>query len=239
MTLSVLIPCYNEKDTILEVLRRVETVALPGWEKEVILVDDGSHDGTRELLRAYTGPARILFQERNKGKAAAVRRAIQESRGDFLVIQDADLEWNPVDIPKLLAAIDRGARCVYGTRHYPGASRPKLSIAYLGVLLLTKLVNLLYGAQLTDVWNGYKLFARDLAKKNEFLGEGFTGELLFTTAVLRSGVEIVEIPVSYAPRTIEEGKKIRYRDGLKALLAILRDRVARGGIHTPPPAVRE
>ena len=220
--LSIVIPCFNESKTIRELLRRVEKAPLPGWQREVIIVDDGSTDGTRDILKEYASSAKIILQEKNGGKGTAVRRGLAEATGDYALIQDADLEYNPNDIHHLLAVIDSGAAdVVYGSRNLHHEKREGFVISRLGVWFITKLINFLYGLSLTDVWTCYKLFPAEAG--GEFVAGHFESELLFTAGLVRCGYRFAEVPISHHPRDIAEGKKIRYRDGLHAILVILLD----------------
>lgn len=223
--LSIVIPCYNEQETIRELLRRVEHVRLPdSWEKEIIVVDDGSHDNTREILQAYESRIMVILQEKNKGKGSAVRLGLEEVRGDYVLIQDADLEYDPDEIPHLIRALEEGAGdVIYGSRNLGGKKRKGFLIPRLGVWMITKVLNILYGLSLTDAWTCYKLFPASAAA--DFQAGGFESELLFTAALSRRGLSIGEVPISHNPRPVSQGKKIRYRDGVKALLALAGDRL--------------
>ncbi|MFZ3043629.1 MAG: glycosyltransferase family 2 protein [Minisyncoccia bacterium] len=219
---SIIIPCYNEAGTIEELLARVAKASMPGWEKEVIIVDDASRDGTRDILCRYENEAHVIYCEQNGGKGTAVRRGMAQATGDYILIQDADLEYDPADIQDLLAVIENGAaNVVYGSRRLqPGARRGGL-IPRAGVWCITKLINLLYRLKLTDVWTCYKLFPKEA--KDDFVAGHFESELLFTAALARRNYRFAEAPISYAPRAIAEGKKIRYRDGMQAIMSICVD----------------
>lgn len=222
--LSIIIPCFNERATIEELLRRVNAVSFPEWEKEIIVVDDGSTDGTREILKEYAKRGlNMVYHEKNLGKGSAVARGIREGTGDYFIIQDADLEYNPEEIGLLLDALQQGrGDVIYGSRNLSGEKRG-LPFARLGVWLITKLLNWLYGLRLTDAWTCYKLFPRAVAR--EFRPGGFESELLFTAAIARQGLHIAEVPISHHQRSWNAGKKIRYRDGLRAMYLLLRDRL--------------
>lgn len=221
--LSIVIPCYNEKKTIQELLRRVEQVRLPNWEKEIIVVDDGSHDGTAEILQMYAHRLIVILRKKNGGKGYAVQRGLQEATGDYCLIQDADLEYDPNEIATLVRALERGkGDIIYGSRNLLRRwKRMELLIPRFGVWMITKLLNLLYDLSLTDAWTCYKLFP--ICAVRDFPAGGFEAELLFTAALARRGLSISEVPISHHPRSIAQGKKIRYRDGIKALLALLGD----------------
>jgi glycosyltransferase involved in cell wall biosynthesis len=225
--ISIVVPAYNEERTIAEVLRRVS--ALP-MRKEIIVVDDGSVDGTAAIVRELTGEltdVRLIVQPRNAGKGSAVRRAIGETAGDFVVIQDADLEYDPVDMPTLLAPLLEGhADVVYGTRLRGGEpQRAHLFWHYAGNRFLSLLTGMLYNTTLSDMEVGYKAFRGDLLRSLRLVSDDFRFEPEVTAKVLRSpGVRVYEVPVSYYGRTFAEGKKITWRDGIKALGALVRFR---------------
>ena len=228
MKLSVIICVYNERETILTVLERVQSVDLgPDWEKEIIIVDNFSTDGTRELLQEMELPnGQVVFHPRNLGKGTSVRTAIEHCTGDYAIIQDADLEYDPADYVLFLEEVARSRpAAVYGSRTLGGRAVYEYATNYLGVRFLTWLTNLLYGASLTDVATGAKMVRGDVLKSLNLTGTGFDLDFEMTDKLLRAGHEIVEIPATYRPRTIEEGKKIRPWDGLWALRVIIRDRL--------------
>ncbi len=219
-TLSIVIPCYNEERTIREILRRVFAVSVSGWQMEVVIVDDDSKDGTRQILSEYEDQAKIIYRESNGGKGSAVKDGLKEASGDFVIIQDADLEYNPNEIPSLIKAIDNDNSVVYGSRNITRRKRTGYVIPRLGVWFITKLINFLYGVKLTDVWTCYKLFPSKF--KYLFSAGRFDSEIVFTLRVLRAGYEIIEVPIGHAPRDVSEGKKIRYRDGFYAIAMIFK-----------------
>jgi glycosyltransferase involved in cell wall biosynthesis len=224
MLLTVIIPVYNERATIEEVVRRV--LAQP-YEMELIVVDDSSTDGTRELLEAATWPenVRICYHPRNRGKGACIRTGLQEARGDIVVIQDADLEYNPNDYAVLLRPILDGlADVVYGSR-FLGIHRAFLFYHFIGNKLLTLLTNVLYNNMLTDMETGYKAFRAPLLKGIPIRSDRFDFEPEITAKVLKRGCRIYEVPIYYAGRDYAEGKKITWRDGVTALWALIRYRV--------------
>ena len=226
-TLSILIPVYNEKDTLLELLRRVEAVTLP-VHKELIIVDDASTDGTRELLRSLPpGRAKVVLHERNRGKGAGLRTALEHATGDYVVIQDADLEYDPADWPALLSPlIDDRADCVYGSRFIGGTHRVLLFWHYFANKMFTLLTNVLYDVNLTDMGTCYKAFATPLLKRIPLRSERFGIEAELTAKVCRRRFRIYEVPISYNGRTYAEGKKITWKDGFSYLWALLRYRIA-------------
>ncbi len=227
MKLSIIICVYNERDTILPVLARVHQAPLrPGWEREVIVVDNASTDGTQELLRGIDYPdTRVVFQPRNMGKGTSIRTAIPLCTGDYAFIQDADFEYDPNDYPLFLerAEADRPVT-IFGSRTLGGRAIYKYAANYWGVRFLTWLTNILYGAHLTDVATASKMVRTDVLRSLRLQGSGFDLDFELPDKLLRAGYEIAEVPIHYEPRTIEEGKKIRPWDGLWALRVIVRDR---------------
>lgn len=223
--LSIVIPCYNEQETIRELLRRVEQAPLPElWEREIIVVDDGSHDGTRDILREYEDRLTVIYQEQNGGKGSAVRRGLEEASGHHILIQDADLEYDPNEIQHLVCGLEEGkGDVIYGSRNLSNRKREGFLVPRLGVWLITKVLNMSYGLALTDAWTCYKLFPASAS--DDFRAGGFESELLFTAALARRGLSIGEVPISHFPRPVAQGKKIRYRDGIRALTALAGDRL--------------
>ncbi len=227
MKLSIIICAYNERDTIMTVLDKVRAVDLAGWERDIIIVDNYSTDGTRELLQDLDWPeTRVIFQPRNSGKGTSVRTAIAHCSGDYAIIQDADLEYDPAEYVLFLERVagDHPA-AIYGSRTLGGQAIYEYAANYWGVRFLTGLTNLLYGARLTDVATAAKMARVDVLKSLNLTGTGFDLDFELTDKILRAGYEIIEVPVSYRPRTIAEGKKIRAWDGLWALKIIIRDRL--------------
>jgi len=223
MKLSVVIPVYNEVGTIREIIQRV--LAAPS-EKEVIVVDDGSTDGTQEILRREA-PHRVvvLFQERNRGKGAALRAGFQKVTGDVVLVQDADLEYDPVDYPRLLKPIiDGNADVVYGSRFGGETHRVLFFWHYVGNRFLTMLSNMFTNLNLSDMETCYKVFRADLLKRLALRSNRFGFEPEFTAKVARLGCRIYEVPVSYHGRGYESGKKITWKDGISAIGCIIRYR---------------
>jgi glycosyltransferase involved in cell wall biosynthesis len=229
---SVLVAAYNEEDTVESVVRRV--AELP-FRSEIVVVDDGSVDGTRALLERleHSGDVeglRVIAHERNRGKGAAVRTAIDASRGDIVVIQDADLEYDPRDLPRLLQPILEGhADVVFGTRLRGGQpQRAHLFWHYAGNRFLSLLTNVLFNTTISDMEVGYKAFRGDLVRSLDLVSDDFAIEPELAAKILRQReVRLYEVPISYFGRTYEEGKKITWRDGIGAVRALIRFRLER------------
>ncbi|HEV3282285.1 MAG TPA: glycosyltransferase family 2 protein [Acidimicrobiales bacterium] len=225
--LSVIIPVFNERSTVAELLRRVRTVELP-LDLEVIVVDDGSSDGTDKILSALgDSTVRVISHQANKGKGAAVRTGLEAARGDLVIIQDADLEYDPEDWPKLLDPLLRGKTLVvYGSR-FTGERKNMLPMHWLGNRFLSLVTNLLYSSTLSDMESCYKLFDRRVLEGITIESDRFEFEPEITAKILRRGHRIYEVPISYAGREPDEGKKITWRDGIGALKALVRYRFIR------------
>ena len=223
MKVSVVIPVYNERETVEHLVERVKKVNISGVDKEIIVVDDGSTDGTGEVLKGIKG-IRIKFHEKNRGKGSALKTGIGVSTGDIILVQDADLEYSPEDYPRLIKPIvDGKAKVVYGSRLLGNNQRGRLWF-YLGGITVTKFTNLLYRSKLTDEPTCYKVFHKDLrpvllgAK-----GQRFEWEPEVTAKILKAGHDIYEVPISYVPR--KKGKKIGAWDGIYALWTLLKYRI--------------
>ena len=227
--LSLLIPVYNEVTSLETLLDRVEAVDFCGLEKEIILVDDGSVDGTREILsrlEAQHPNYRVVYHTQNMGKGAALRTAIDIASGDILAIQDADLEYDPQDYPPLIQLIvDNQADVVYGSRLTAGANSEAFAgLHYLGNKLLTLVTNMLYQTRITDMETCYKAFRADVLKGIKIRSNRFDFEPEITAKVLKQKCRLAEAPISYNGRAFHEGKKITWVDGLWALKALVKFR---------------
>jgi glycosyltransferase involved in cell wall biosynthesis len=220
--LTVVIPVYNEKQSLLEIIRRVQSVPI---EKEIILVDDFSTDGTRNLLRELERQHfKVLYHERNQGKGAALRTGFLHATGEFVIVQDADLEYDPNDYPKLLKPIlDGAADVVYGSR-FSGHRTNMTSLHTLGNLFLTAITNLFYRTSITDMETCYKLFRRETIQGIRIESNRFNFEPEVTAKLLRRGLRILEVPISYTGRSFSEGKKITWRDGFSAVWTLIKYR---------------
>lgn len=244
MKLSIVIPVFNEQQFIAKVLERVQNVYLEDLDREIIIVDDYSTDGTREFLQEITraqsasipkfevpgseeslplNNIKVIFQDKNRGKGAALRRGIREASGDFVIIQDSDLEYDPSDYPKLLDPLRKGiADVVYGSRFLGGPHRVLYFWHYVGNKFLTTISNMLTNLNLTDMETCYKIFRREVLEDIEIKENRFGFEPEITAKITKNGCRIFEVPIAYAGRTYEEGKKVNWKDGVKAIWCILR-----------------
>jgi len=225
MNVSVIIPSYNEANTIKELLKRVQAENIAS---EILIIDDGSTDGTREILETYSGkePFKIILHEFNQGKGAAVRTGIQHAKGDVIIIQDADLEYNPREYKELLKPIEEGmAEVVYGSRFLGGPRRPTMFWHMVANKLLTFMTNILYNNILTDMETGYKVFLREVVQDMPLRANRFDFEPEFTAKILKRKVRIFEIPITFYPRDYSEGKKIGLRDAFQAVWTLLKYRL--------------
>ena len=224
MKLSVIIPVYNEKKTLNELILRVEAVSI---DKEVIIIDDASTDGTRDLLKKYEKKEgfEVIYRPKNKGKGAALRAGFEIVKGEVIIIQDADLEYNPKDFHVLLEPIfDKRADVVYGSRFLGGSHRVLFFWHYIANKFLTTLSNMFTNINLTDMETGYKAFRREVIESISLKSNRFGFEPEFTMKVAQRKFVIYEVPISYDGRDYSEGKKINWKDGVAALWFILRFR---------------
>jgi glycosyltransferase involved in cell wall biosynthesis len=228
LAVSVVIPVYNERETVVEVVRRVQAV---GVHEEIIIVDDFSIDGTRQILMELDREKdiRVLLHGYNKGKGAALRTGFQQAHGDVVLIQDADLEYNPNDLPRLLEPIERcEADVVYGSRFLENAEQDPSRLHRLGNWMLTAASNITTGQHLTDMETCYKVFRREVLEQIDVEQNRFGFEPEITAKVSRLGYRILELPIEYSYRTYEEGKKIGLRDAANALWCIAKYGMGRG-----------
>lgn len=224
MKLSVIIPTYNEVRTIREIVHRVQSV---GLVNEILIVDDGSQDGTREIIAGLDGKegVRVVLHTVNQGKGAAVRTGIQNASGDVLLIQDADLEYDPRDYPQLLRPIiEEIADVVYGSRFLGAARRPTLFWNMVANKILTAVTNILYNNILTDMETGYKVFRKSIVQDMVIHARGFEFEPEFTAKILKKKVRIFEVPITFNPRDYSEGKKIKISDAFVAMWTLFKYR---------------
>jgi len=223
MKLSVVVPVYNEEKTIIEILKRVQAVGLAG---ELIVVDDGSTDGTAEALKKLDKRnLHVIVHSQNRGKGAAVRSALEVAEGDLILVQDADLEYDPRDIVALLKPIEEGlADVVYGSRFLGGPRRPTMFWHMVANKSLTFLTNILYNNILTDMETGYKLFRREALEGIQISSNRFDFEPEITAKLLKRKVRVYEVPITFNPRDYSEGKKIGMKDAFQALWTLLKFR---------------
>jgi len=222
--LSVIVPVFNERNTVAEIVRQMRAVDLP-VEREIVIVDDGSDDGTRAVLAQLAdSTVHVILHDHNRGKGAAIRTGLAQVTGDLVLIQDADLEYSPEDWPKLLAPIFSGrAQVVYGSR-FTGERRNMLFLHWVGNRFLSLVTNVLYNTTLSDMETCYKLFDRELIRDIRLRSDRFDFEPEITAKLLRRGVRIYEVPISYTGREFDEGKKITWRDGMVALWTLVKYR---------------
>ncbi len=236
MKLSIIIPVYNEAATLREIIHRVENADTLRCEKELIIVDDGSLDGTTEILKEFATRHHVIFLARNQGKGAAIKTGLSAATGDFVIIQDADLEYDPDDYAALLrpllsgtAQVTLGSRTLDNneeTRHYTKWQHPH-PLTHLGNLLIIGSINLLYGRNGTDFFSCYKIVPRTYFEDLKIQADGFAYDIELLCKLFCKGVSVVEVPIHYHPRTFAQGKKIRYRDGLMVLWTIFKWRFAK------------
>lgn len=228
MKLSVIICCYNEKATISDIIGKTKAVDLgPQWDREIIVIDNFSTDGTREILQQNEDPEiRVVYHDRNMGKGMSIRTGIAHMSGDYMIIQDADAEYDPAEhVAFCQKADETAAAAIFGSRVLAGDIRYKYTHAYLGVRILTAATNILFGGKLTDVATASKMVRADVVQSLHLTTKDFNLDFELPNKILLAGHNIIEIPITYNPRTYEEGKKITSLDGFKAILIMIRDRL--------------
>jgi glycosyltransferase involved in cell wall biosynthesis len=234
--LSVIICCYNERDTIADVIKRTQSVDLGSdWTREILVIDNFSTDGTREILQQFDdmqinpeqkNELRIFFHERNMGKGMSIRTGIANMAGDYMIIQDADSEYDPREHVKFCRKVEEtNAAAIFGSRVLGGNVKYEYAHAYLGVRFLTAMTNFLFGGHLTDVATATKMVRGDVVQALNLTTTDFNLDFELPDKILLSGHEILEIPISYDPRTYAEGKKITSMDGIRALITMFKDRL--------------
>lgn len=223
MLLSIVIPVYNEKNTVLDIIRKIDSLPA-SLNRELIIVDDGSTDGTREILKSLENrnDVKLIYKELNSGKGDSLKVGFKNSKGDYVIVQDADLEYEPKDYFKLLEAIDgKDNTIIYGSR-FMGHYEEMSSLHYYGNKFLTLITNILYGVELSDMETCYKLFPGNFIRSLKLKANRFDFEPEITAKVLKSGYKIIEVPIKYYGRKHSEGKKITWKDGFNAIYSLIK-----------------
>lgn len=224
MKLSIIIPCYNEEKTIAELLNKIKTVDTLGFDKEVIVINDGSTDKSLDVLNNFKG-IKVINHSINKGKGQAIKTALNYISGDFVIIQDADLEYNPDNYKDLLKIVkDKNAKVVYGSRRLNPSNKHLYSSFYFGGRVLNFLTNFLFGTKITDVTTCYKLFDVKLLKSINLKTDRFEFCTEVTSKIAKKGIKIFETPINYNPRAKGEGKKVKWIDGIKLAVVLFKVR---------------
>ena len=222
--LSIIMPVYNEESTVNEILSRVERVKLDGWKKEIIVVDDGSGDGTRKVLKDWEQKVKVLYKTKNEGKGSALAAGLAQATGEVVLIQDADLEYDPNDYPVLLKPFENDhINVVYGSR-FLGSHLSTMFIYAQGNKFVTMITNILFNTNITDMETGFKVFRRSALEGITIHARRFDVEPELTVKVLKRGYQIYEVPIAYFGRTFDEGKKLTWRDGVIALWVLIKYR---------------
>jgi glycosyltransferase involved in cell wall biosynthesis len=226
MLLSIVIPVFNEKNTLLEIIKKIDNLP-SNLKREIILVDDGSTDGSRDILKNLESRSdvKVIFKEKNTGKGDSLKVGFKNSRGDYVIVQDADLEYDPQDYIKLLKEIEgKEDTVIYGSR-FTGNYKDMSALHYYGNKFLTLFTNLLYGVWLTDMETCYKLFPGDFIRKLELKANRFDFEPEITAKIIKNKYKIIEVPINYFGRTHFEGKKITWKDGFNAIWSLIKYRL--------------
>jgi len=222
--LSIIIPVYNEVHTIDEILRRVIQTPLAGWDKQILVVDDGSTDGTKKKLSKWEKKVSVIYKKKNEGKGSAITIGLQKSIGDIVIFQDADLEYDPKDYPVLLVPFENPkVNVVYGSR-FLGPHLSTMYVYALGNKFVTLVGNILYNSNITDMETGYKAFRKDVLSGMTLVSKRFDMEPEITAKILMKGYQIYEVPISYYGRKFSEGKKLTWRDGIVAFWTLIKYR---------------
>lgn len=217
-------PVYNEKKTIDEILGAVYSLPLSGWKKEIIVIDDGSTDGTRQALKGWEKKVHVIYKEKNEGKGSAINLGVGRATGGIILIQDADLEYSPQDYPTLLAPFEHPhVNVVYGSR-FLGPHLSTMFVYALGNKFVTLVTNVLFNTNITDMETGYKVFRREVLRGMTIRAKRFDVEPELTVKVLKKGYQIYEVPISYYGRKFSEGKKLTWKDGVVALWTLIKYR---------------
>lgn len=223
--LSIIVPVYNEEKTIDEVLHRILNEPLAGWQKEIIVINDGSTDKTRKILDKWRKKVTVIEKDKNEGKGSALSIGFRKVTGDIVLIQDADLEYSPSDYPVLLSPFaNERVSVVYGSR-FLGPHLSTMFIYAQGNKFITFVANILFNTNLTDMETGFKVMRREVVDGMQIDSKRFEAEPEITAKILKRGYQIYEVPISYMGRTFEEGKKLTWKDGLTALFTLIRYRV--------------
>ncbi len=222
--LSIIIPVYNEAATVGETIRRVYDAHLPGFTREIIVVDDGSTDGTKKILKSWEKKVRVIYKSKNEGKGSAVTLGLRETTGNIILMQDADLEYSPDDYPVLLKPFENDhVNVVYGSR-FLGPHLSTMFVYAQGNKFVTFVSNVLFNSNITDMETGYKVFRKEVLEGIIIRAKRFDVEPELTAKVLKKGYQIYEVPISYFGRTFSEGKKLTWRDGVIALWTLIKYR---------------